>query len=303
MVGREGPEGPSRFSGKDMPDLREAWSDLLRRRLSLAASLAVYGDVIEQWARATTVVEPLAWPAEECRARWRRGVPLLAEGPPRCDAETIEELTAQVLASIGGIRDDTAEGLGRFADAWDRGAIRPETLYPVRGRLETVDEAIGLEDSVVAFLATGALRPLLERHFERCRGHLGDHDWSLGICPFCGAPPGFSDVIEDGRRRLACHLCGGGWLFTRLRCPFCGNDDTKELGRLDPEAPSDQGYSICTCNACRGYIKELDRRVRWNGGPALVEDWGSPHFDVVARRGGYWRPAPPVILGPRSTVQ
>jgi len=130
-----------------------------------------------------------------------------------------------------------------------------------------------------------------------CREHLSDHDWVLGVCPFCGAPPRFSDVADDGRRRLACHLCGAAaWIFTRLRCPFCGNEDTKDLGRLDFEAAADQGYFISTCTQCRAYLKEVDRRVRWNAGPALVEDWGSPHFDLVAAGAGYWRPAAPVIL-------
>ena len=43
------------------------------------------------------------------------------------------------------------------------------------------------------------------------------------------------------------------------------------------------------------YLKELDRRVRWNGGPPAVEDWGSPHLDLVATRAGYWRPVPTLI--------
>ena len=46
---------------------------------------------------------------------------------------------------------------------------------------------------------------------------------------------------------------------------------------------------------CGGYLKELDRRVRWNGRSALVEDWGSPHLDLAARRAGFWRPLPSVL--------
>ena len=29
--------------------------------------------------------------------------------------------------------------------------------------------------------------------------------------------------------------------------------------------------------------------------PPLVEDWGSPHLDLIARRHGYWRPDAPVV--------
>jgi len=277
-------------------DLREPWQDLLRRRPTLTGSLTVYGGVIEHWAGMQVAVEHLSWSAEECRGRWSRGVPLLAEARPAFDLGTVEAVLSPMLDLLAGARPDTADALGRFADAWDQGAIGLAALFPERGRIGIIDEAIGLPADVVAFLAQSGLRPLLEPYFRPCRDCLRDHDWVLGICPFCGAPPGFSDVTEDGQRRLACHLCGSSWAFARLRCPFCGTDETKELARLDFEAPSDQGYFISTCSKCRAYLKELDRRVRWNGGPALVEDWGSPHFDMAAGAGGYWRPAPPVIL-------
>ena len=64
--------------------------------------------------------------------------------------------------------------------------------------------------------------------------------------------------------------------------------------RLEPE-DRDQGYLILGCNGCKAYLKELDRRVRWNGQSALVEDWGSPHLDLVASRAGYWRPVPTLL--------
>jgi FdhE protein len=152
----------------------------------------------------------------------------------------------------------------------------------------------GLSQDAVAFLACASLRPHLEALLAGCRDHLGESEWELGACPFCGGPAGFAEIVEDGRRRLACHLCGGAWFFPRLRCPFCGNPSTRDLGRLEPEG-QEQGYFISVCKACRAYVKELDRRERWNGGPALVEDWGSPHLDLVASREGYWRPAAPLV--------
>ena len=63
---------------------------------------------------------------------------------------------------------------------------------------------------------------------------------------------------------------------------------------LAPEE-REEGYAIAACRRCKGYLKELDRRVRRNGSSALVEDWGSPHLDLVARRAGYWRPLPTLL--------
>jgi FdhE protein len=279
-------------------DLREAWSDLLRRREAFAGTLAPYGQVIEHWAGVSVTVPPAAWTADHCRSRWRQGLPLLA-GDLLVTADAVEDLVGAALAAVAAVRHDVAEGLSRFVEAWDQGAIGLASLYPARGRIGSLDASVGLDQDVVGFVALVTLRPLLQPHFAGCRPHLADGDWTLGVCPFCGAPPGFGDVLEDGRRQLACHFCGGGWIFTRLRCPFCGNSETKDLSRLEPET-TDQGYFIAVCKACRAYLKELDRRVRWNGGPALAEDWGSPHFDLVAERQGYWRPMAPLILARRT---
>jgi len=35
--------------------------------------------------------------------------------------------------------------------------------------------------------------------------------------------------------------------------------------------------------------------VRWNGAGPLVEDWGSPHLDLIAVREGYWRAVPSLV--------
>ena len=276
-------------------DLREAWSDLLRRRGTLADSLRPYGEALDLWATAPVDIAPLGWPAAECRRRWERGVPLLAEAPPALEPEALERILGPLMELVAtAIGSPVAAGLAAFAEAWDAHQIAPADLFPGQGRIGSVDERLAVEPDLVAFIALGTLRPWLQAYFARCHGQLGDGEWFLGVCPFCGAPPGFSDLVEDGRRRLACHLCGGAWIVPRLACPFCGADDTKDAVRLEPQG-TDQGYLIAACRRCQAYLKELDRRVRWNGGPGLVEDWGSPHFDLVARRSGYWRAVPTLL--------
>ena len=277
-------------------DLREEWIDLLGRRPSLADTLAIYTDVFEAWAR-WTVPHPVAldWNAERCALDWERGTPLLAGAPPTLDPHEVEDVVGASMDALARVRGDTAE-IRRFAQAWDRGAIALRDLLPLPGRLgsEALERATGLGAPAIGFLAATCLRPILEAYFSSVREHLADGQWDRAVCPFCGGPPGFSDVIEDGRRRLACHLCGGGWLSSPTRCAYCGADAARGLVHLEPEE-REEGYAIAACRRCRGYVKELDRRVRWNGRSALVEDWGSPHFDLVARRAGYWRGLPSLI--------
>lgn len=275
-------------------DLREAWDELLRRRSTLAPTLAPYTAIVDAWAVPSRVM-PLAWSAQQCAALWERGVPLIAQAGIQLDAAEMETWLAPAMDAVATLRPHDSVALQRFAEAWDAGEVRPDALFPAQGRVGGLSTDIGLEPGVVAFLAAAGLRPSLDRVFSVCREHLRDGVWELGVCPFCGGPPAFGDLVEDGRRRLACAVCGGDWIFARTRCPFCGEAETKNLVRLEAEEAKEQGYIVSACRQCRGYVKELDRRVRWNGGPAAVEDWGSPHLDLVATRAGYWRPVPTLI--------
>lgn len=276
--------------------LLEEWRGLLERRPTFRDPLAPYGPILEAWAAwPADRIAPLRWSAGECRERWQRGVPLLSEALPSIPAEAMEELlepTIEFLAIIGS--ED--EALRRFGESWDRGELAPTALLPGPGRIGSlsVQERLGLSQEFLAFLASGSLRPALERYFAECTAHLTEGQWDLGVCPFCGGPPSFADLLDDGKRRLACHLCGAGWIFSRLRCPYCGSRNANDLVRFQVEG-NEEGYAMAACQACRGYVKELDRRVRWNAGSALVEDWGSPHLDLIAYRAGYWRAIPTLI--------
>jgi FdhE protein len=276
-------------------DLREEWLDLLERRPTLAPSLELYGEIFDCWAAHAVQVEPLALPDEVAVACRERGEPLVTAAAPAFVAVEVEEILGPVMEVLARRRPDLAPALERFAGAWDVGVITPGHLLPARGRIGSVPEDVLFDPPLLAFLSTAALRPFLAACFAGRREQGSARSpWALGICPDCGGPPSFADVIEDGTRRLACHLCGGGWSFPRLRCPLCGEDESKHHVRLQAEA-ADEGYAVSACARCGGYLKELDRRVRWNGRSALVEDWGSPHLDFAARRAGYWRPLPSLL--------
>jgi formate dehydrogenase maturation protein FdhE len=101
-------------------------------------------------------------------------------------------------------------------------------------------------------------------------------------------------------RNRTCLRCDWQGETNATKCPTCASERSEDLLRLESES-QDQGYVIIGCGGCRGYLKELDRRVRWNGQSALVEDWGSPHLDLIARRAGYRRPVPILIGLAQST--
>jgi formate dehydrogenase maturation protein FdhE len=84
-----------------------------------------------------------------------------------------------------------------------------------------------------------------------------DH-WQKGYCPVCGGSPDFSYLDKErGARWLLCSRCDGRWLFKRLECPFCGNDDHKSLAYFTDDHNI---YRLYTCDKCHRYIKAIDLR-------------------------------------------
>jgi Protein involved in formate dehydrogenase formation len=273
------------------------WRALLERRASLREALAPCEPVLEAWAGwSDQSPPPLPWTTEECHLPWGKGEPLLTRAQPELANADLEKVLGPALDALAAAGVE-GEALQSFAVLWDSGAITLRDLLPAPGRLGAgwLPERTHLSLESVGFLAVAALRPVLTRFFAGCRPHLEPGLWGRGACPFCGAPPAFAEIPEDGQRRLACHACGAAWIFSRTRCPLCGTLDISQLIRLVPEGLQEEGYAITACKGCGGYLKELDRRVRWNAGSALVEDWGSPHLDLVARRAGYWRPIPVLV--------
>ena len=279
----------------DRRKLLGEWDELLARRESFRDSLGLYRKILTLWAGWDRAGEARfqkdeAW----CRAHWEEGLPLLLDEEIPISREAVEPLLWGAIELLHGIREEDGPGLARLAEAWDRGELSPALLFPGHPLCADFQQRIGLSSDLMAVLSQIVLRPPLEDLLEPLRRLGGDVRWNRGVCPFCGSSAAFSDLGEDGKRRLLCHLCGSDWGFVRIRCPSCDNRDPNTLKIFSPE--EEEGYLVEACDVCRGYIKGLDRRLRWNVVSSLLEDWGSPHLDLIALAKGYWRGSPSLVL-------
>jgi Protein involved in formate dehydrogenase formation len=291
----------------DYAGLCVEWQEMLARRRAMGDALALWTAVLDGWRGwQNPGIDPLKSSTAECREVWETGVPILAETRPAIAPESVEDLLGPVMERLAAAGPGDALALGRFAEAWDAGHIGPAALFPVSGKDATagLQDAAGLPAHLAGFLAHAGMRPALETFFSEVRG-LPEGSWDRGFCPWCGGLPSYGDLMEDGRRRLSCHLCGGAWTAARLRCPFCQAWQSGDMVRL-VGGGAEEGYFVEACLACRGYLKGVDRRERWNAASPLVEDWASPHLDYYAAREGYWRGTPslaqllPPDLGPAA---
>lgn len=277
--------------------LRAEWDDLLTRRPDFRPTLAFYEPVIAAWGRFdASSIAPLGWSPDECRERWDRDVAILAEAPLPFDRESLEPLVWSALEAMAGLGEGAAEAMAKLAWAWEDRQLHPRMLLTEVGDKERdrwLAEA-GVSPDLLGLVAQLVLRPPVEAYLSGVRLAFKDEYWDRGHCALCGATPGWADIRADGKRWLCCGLCGGEWTIGRIRCPFCDNRNAGTLTRLAPEG-ADAGYLIEACDLCHGYLKGVDRRVRWTAGSPLVEDWGTPHLDLVAVRRRYWRTSPTLV--------
>ncbi len=177
-----------------------------------------------------------------------------------------EELAADAEERLS---DESAAARTRLLVFWDEG--RPAT-----------------ED----YLSRAILRPYVEtlRVVNRAPARIHRH----GRCPFCGGGPWIAARREGGdlegaRRMLGCALCGTEWMFQRVRCPSCFEEDPTRL----PSFSSDRHANVRVeaCETCRRYMKSLDLSLDARPIPE-VDDLLSISLDLWAVEQGFTRIEP-----------
>ena len=111
---------------------------------------------------------------------------------------------------------------------------------------------------------------------ERCK---------RGYCPICGGNPDFAFLDkESGARRLVCCRCDTEWLFQRLECPYCGNQDQNTLAYFT----DDNGlYRLYICEQCKQYLKTIDLRQAKDEVMIPLERLFTLGIDAQAQEYGY----------------
>jgi formate dehydrogenase maturation protein FdhE len=113
-------------------------------------------------------------------------------------------------------------------------------------------------NSLISSVLQVTLFPVLSSYSDALSPLVNQELWQKNYCPVCGGSPDFSFLDKErGSRWLLCSRCDSQWLFKRLQCPYCGNDDHKSLAYYTNEQ---NYYRLYTCDNCRKYIKAVDLR-------------------------------------------
>jgi hypothetical protein len=242
----------------------------------------------EELAHASeTASQPLRFAAGLYRAQGRMAarletLPGELGGRLDLDAPRIAPFLAEVLGFVARAGPGPLADEARSRSEEDATLTCERLLVCWRGERETAED----------YLSRALLRPYVE--VLASAGVSPKRSHRQGRCPFCGGAPWIAarrpePESDAARRLLACCLCGGEWVFYRIRCPCCGEDGPEKLPSFGSDAYPEA--RIDACETCRRYVKSIDMTQDARPIPE-VDDLRSLGLDLWAAEAGFTRIEP-----------
>src|SRR5258708_6669417 len=139
------------------------------------------------------------------------------------------------------------------------------------------------------FFANALLHPSAESRAEKTDSPT---EASPPLFPFCGSKPQVAVLRPEGdggKRFLLCSLCSTEWLFRRVLCPNCAEENKDHLPIFIAE---DFDYvRVDACDTCRTYIKSIDLTNNGNAVP-VVDELATVSLNLWAAENKYQKLVP-----------
>jgi FdhE protein len=223
---------------------------------------------------------------EAINYRLVRGTPLLRFDELEIDWPLVEGLYKEVVSLFAeypdlfgelpkNLRELTTSQLKQAVRAWFK-----QTKLPSSIAAESDSEHLLLEA-----MLHSAVRPFLASHAKALKELINQEYWHRDSCPVCGGRADFSYLEKElGARWLLCSRCDTEWLFQRLQCPYCGNQNPETLAYFTDEY---QKHRLYVCEQCHKYIKAVDLRHADAGIPVTLQRLLTIDIDRQAEEKGY----------------
>jgi len=205
--------------------------------------------------------------ANSYRRRWQQGKPALEFPDLMLERKALQAYYKEILDIVTAFLSDKTPEVERLC-ALSRKASRVWEAISGWFQIRDQQPAEGAVDRgrLTDFVLQATLRPFLIAHSRPLWRALEPREWIQRVCPICGGRPDFSLLDrERGARWLLCSCCDTPWIFLRIGCPYCDNQDHESLVYFTDDSET---YRLYVCRACASYVKALD--LRRNGSPISV---------------------------------
>jgi FdhE protein len=283
----------------DSPDLKE--------------TARLYGMILPLVHDADLHVTPVSISPKEARTKIEKGLPLLYDVELELDILAVRELMIRLAQAVETSRmrgqmvrlpgapassepDAATAQQVRLAlenDALKVGDLIPKVAAGEKDVVTSETQRLQLDADLVWMLAQSAIKPALYMLCRQLTPLVAGIPWRRGICYVCGADATLGELRDNNlAKHLRCGRCGADWLYRRLQCMYCGNEDHRTLGYLYDESQHDR-MRVEVCDACKGYLKVITTFSATPPEMLPVEDLATLHLDFIAQQHGYVRAAAP----------
>jgi len=220
------------------------------------------------------------------RGRNSEGLPLLMAEDIKADEDLFNKILEDIFRIIRNKREEAIPEPFDSCSLAGQQKVLIKSLMEDGFDIERLADDLKIDFPVFYFLIKNAFSPFISSYAEKLRELVDSRKWLRGCCPVCGREPLIVRLEEEtGRRWLFCSLCHTEWLFRRLVCPFCENED-QELQRYF-FVENDEEHRIDVCDKCKRYIKTIDTRKGGNVMSLFVENLATLELDIVAEKEGF----------------
>jgi FdhE protein len=147
-------------------------------------------------------------------------------------------------------------------------------------------------DPAGRFFARVLLQPYAEYLVSRGDVHV---DNTPSTCPFCNARPVVGVLRgegDGGKRSLLCSMCSTEWLYRRVVCPSCGEENKDKLP-IYIAAELDY-MRVDACDSCQTYLKSVDLTKNGRAVP-VVDEIATVALNIWAEEHGYSKLEPNLL--------
>jgi len=267
---------------------------VMQKRPIYREALSVYRELAVLLEEVGPEIEYASGDKKVGEIKAKEGFPLFSREDLPVDLKATSSLFTRVLDHLSSKKREDREALERAL-----GRVRTDGQWIERAlsaflardeaAIDAMAQEVSLDSTVLKFVTTMALKPSLNTLKGLVSGAIQKGSWEYGYCPLCGSWPDIAYLDEQGTRMLHCELCGFEWNYPRIKCPFCENSDSKELGYFMSQ--EEKGLRVDFCKKCNVYIKTIDLRVAEAPAPLELENLITLHLDMLAHEQGFTTPS------------
>ncbi|WP_129199969.1 formate dehydrogenase accessory protein FdhE [Ammoniphilus sp. CFH 90114] len=256
---------------------------------SMKTLAGIQADLIKRMNKWTPVINVVQVSEEEKADKLARGDYLLYEWEDQVDLSFARCLFRDLLEWEGvGKAKRSLKKFGKSLADEEVDAVLWSGLSNDEALFSSFIERYELEADMLALLVQYSLLPTLNRVNKEWTKDFSLDGWHQGYCPVCGSHPILAEYRESEKFRfLRCGSCACDWVFPRVGCPQCHNQDYHTLDYLYLEGETK--HRVDVCEKCQCYVKGVNALSAQEYPLLLIEDLATLHLDMMAQEKGFYR--------------